>query len=249
MTSAASSLTVTTRQRRWMTVAAFGVAAMTACGGGSSEPSGPTLPADPQAIVDTAAVAMGDVESVEFEVTRGGDPIYIDSFESIALEHLLGQFSVPSSAQAVIDVRIDDALNTKLAAIAIDDEIWLSNPVTGKFETLPEGYDIDPSRFFDPEGGWRPLLENLTDLELIGTEDRDGDTYHVRGVAPAAQIEVITAGLVDDQDVTIDFWIDTVTGLVHAAEFDTTVGDGTVSWTLDLRDYGEAFDISPPEDA
>jgi lipoprotein LprG len=220
--------------------------AVAACGG-SSSPSGPTLPADPQAIVDASADAMGDVQSVEFEVVRGGAPIYIDSFESIALDRIIGQFSVPTSAQAVLDVRVDDSLDTQLAAIAIDDEVWLSNPVTGNYETLPEGYDIDPSRFFDPEGGWRPLLANLADVELVGIEDRGGDAYHVRGTAPAAQIEVITAGLVDDQDVLIDFWIDPVTGLVREAEFDTEIDGGVVEWSLALDKYGDAFDIAPPE--
>ncbi len=223
------------------------LATFTGCGGGSSGPSGPTLAPDGQTIVDASASAMGEVESVEFEVSRTGAPISIDSFGSIVVDRIVGQFSVPNSAQAVIDVRIDDSVNTQLAAIAIDDEVWLSNPITGTYETLPEGYDIDPSRFFDPKNGWRPLLANLTDIELVGVEDRDGDAYHIRGTAPAEQIEVITAGLVDDQDVVIDFWLDPATGLVRAAEFDTTVADGTVSWVLELRDYGESFDIEPPE--
>lgn len=226
---------------------ALSLAVLSGCGSGSSGPSGPTLAPDAQTIVDASAAAMGAVESVEFEVERSGAPISIDSFGSIVLQRIVGQFSVPNSAQAVIDVRIDDSVNTQLAAIAIDDEVWLSNPITGNYETLPDGYDIDPSRFFDPENGWRPLLANLSDVELIGVEDRDGDAYHVRGTAPAEQIEVITAGLVDGQAVTIDFWLDPVTGLVRAAEFDTTIDDATVSWELELRGYGESFDIAPPE--
>jgi hypothetical protein len=65
-------------------------------------------------------------------------------------------------------VTVDDNLATRIGAVAIDDEVWISNPVTGDFETLPTGYDIDPSRFFDPEGGWRPLLAALTDVEIVG---------------------------------------------------------------------------------
>jgi hypothetical protein len=243
-----ATATRSVRQLGVLTVASVvALTALAGCGGGSSGPTGPTLEPDAQTIVDASAAAMGGVESVEFEVERTGAPIAIDSFGSIVLERILGQFSVPNSAQAVIDVRIDDSVNTQLAAIAVDDEVWLSNPITGTYETLPEGYDLDPSRFFDPENGWQPLLANLTDVELVGIEDRDGDTYHVRGTAPAAQIEVITAGLVDDQDVVIDFWLDPVTGLVRAAEFDTTIDGGTVSWALALRNYGDAFDIAPPE--
>lgn len=224
------------------------VAVAAACSGaGAEEPSGPTIPPDPEAIVAASADAMGEVTSVEFRLTRDGAPVFIDSFDSIALNTAVGQFRVPRSAQAVLEVEVNGSLTTELGAIALDDEIWLSNPVTGEFETLPPGYDLDPSLFFDPEDGWRPLMAELTDVELVGTTDRGGTRYHVRGTAPAERVEIITARLVRDQDVEIDFWIQPVTGLVHAAEFSTPVGDGTVDWTLELDRYGDDFDIEPPD--
>jgi lipoprotein LprG len=224
-----------------------------ACGSGTDgadEPTGPTVPAEPDAIIEASAAAMGDVESVEFALARDGAPVYIDSFESISLNTAIGQFTVPRSAQAVLEVEVNGSLTTELGAIALDDEIWLSNPVTGDFETLPPGYDLDPSLFFDPENGWRPLMANLTDVEFIGTEEMDGgDRYHIAGTAPAEQVEIITARLVRGEDVDIDFWIQPVTGLVSRAEFTTDGlgGEGTIDWTLRLYNYGEDFDISPPD--
>ena len=113
--------------------------------------------ADPEAtaadVVAASAAAMSQVTSVEFELDRDGAPIYIDEFESLALDALVGQFTVPTSARAQLTVTIDDNLTTEIGAAAIVDEVWISNPVTGDFETLPSGFDIDPSRFFDPEGG------------------------------------------------------------------------------------------------
>lgn len=228
----------------------------TACGGSGDDaaPSGPTLPADSAVIVGAAATAMGDVTSVRFDLRRDGAPVYIDQFESIEIDRVVGEFTVPQSAQAVLDVQVNGSLKTQLAAIALGAEVWLSNPITGEFETLPSGYDIDPSRFFDPEDGWRPLLANLTESELIGLVERDGDNggdrYHVRGTATADQMKVITAGLVGNQDVAIDFWIHPVTGLVHSAEFTTTApgGAGDVEWTLELSNYGDDFTIVPPEE-
>lgn len=52
-----------------------------------------------------------------------------------------------------------------------------------------------------------PLLAGLTDVTLVGLEERDGERYHVRGTATAEQMKTITAGLVGNQDVEIDFWI------------------------------------------
>ena len=233
-------------------VGVFAMAAtlvVAACGGGGAdEPTEPTIPADAASIVAASATAMGDTESVRFELQRSGAPVYIDQVEQLALNSIVGQFTVPGAAQAVLEVEVDGGLISELGAVALDDEIWLSNPITGEFEPLPAGIDLDPSLFFDPQGGWQPLMEGLTDVELVGTEERDGaDRYHIVATAPADRVETITAGLVQDQDVEIDFWIQPVTGHVRAVEFTTVVGGDDVEWSLDLSEYGEDFDIQPPQ--
>jgi lipoprotein LprG len=202
--------------------------------------------ADPAQVVNAAAEAMAGVRSVEFTVTRDGAPVFIDEFERIALNAVHGQFSVPGRARAELDVTVNGDLATKLGAVAIDSEVWISNPVTGDFETLPAGYDIDPSRFFDPQNGWKPLLASLSNVTLAGVDDRGGQRYHIRGTAPAAQVREITVGLVRDQDVEVDFWIHPDTHLVTAAEFTTTVDGAPTHWELELGKYGEEFTIEPP---
>jgi len=244
-----SNATTTSDRRAGAVLLAAATVTFAACGGGSNdEPTEPTIPPDAQAIVDASAIAMGETESVRFELDRSGSPVYIDQVEQLALNSIVGQFAVPGAAQAVLEVEVGDGLISELGAVALDDEIWLSNPITGEFEPLPAGIDVDPSLFFDPRNGWQPLMEDLTDVELIGIENRDGaDRYHIAATAPADRVEVITARLVRDQDVAIDFWIQPVTGHVRSAEFTTTVDDGDVDWQLDLDDYGEDFDIQPPE--
>ncbi len=202
---------------------------------------------DPGALMQRSAVAMSGVSSVEFRLERDGAAVYIDQFEEIALDGLRGQFTVPTKAQAELTVTVSGNLPTKIGAVAIDTEVWISNPVTGDFETLPVGYDIDPSRFFDPEDGWQPLLANLRDVELVGIDDRGGDRYHVRGIADAADVRNITVDLVRDQDVPVDFWIHPTTALVTAAEFTTVIDGADADWRLELADYGESFTIDPPE--
>ena len=212
---------------------------------------GDDTPADPDAqadeVVAAAAEAMGMVTSAAFELELDGSPVFIDQFGSIAVRSLIGQFSVPNRAAARLDVVVDDSLATRIGAVAIDYEVWISNPVTGTFETLPPGYDIDPSRFFDPTDGWRPLLEGLTDVELVGVDDRGGDRYRIAGTAPAALVADITAGLVDDQDVPIELWIHPCTSLVTAARLTTSIDGGETRWDLELGRYGETFTIDPPE--
>ncbi len=243
-------------------VAAFAIAIAGALGVGSGATAGGSgagseaidgddgAVADPSAaavdVIASAADAMGTVTSVEFRLDRNGAPVFIDEFERIALDGLRGQFTVPTRAQAELSVTVNDNLATRLGAVAIGEEVWISNPVTGDFETLPTGYDIDPSRFFDPEGGWRPLLAALTDVTMVGIADRGGDRYHVRGTAPADQISNITVGLVRDQEVDVDLWIHPTTSLVTAAEFETTIDGERAQWMLELTRYGETFAIEPP---
>ena len=207
---------------------------------------GTPLPTDPTVLGPTSAAAMGDVTSVRFTVERTGAPVYIDAAESLSLDAIEGRFSAPRSADAIVTVTVSDSLSTKLGAVAIDDEVWMSNPITGDFETLPAGFDIDPSLFFDPTEGWRPLIEGLENLEFVAEEQRGGTRYHLRGVAPAAAMQTITAGLVRGQDVELDIWMHPVTTLITAVEFRTEFRGETSSWLLELDEYGESFDISDP---
>lgn len=202
---------------------------------------------DPVALMQSSATAMSEVTSVEFRIEREGAPVFIDQFREIALDELRGQFSVPTRAQAELTVTVSGNLPTRIGAVAIDSEVWISNPVTGDFETLPAGYDIDPSRFFDPEDGWQPLIANLSDVELVGIDDRGGERYHVRGIAGADDVRDITVDLVRDQDVPVDFWIHPSTSLVTAAEFTTSIDGADSQWTLELDRYGDSFTIEPPE--
>lgn len=221
---------------------------LAACGGGE-DLGGELLELDAVALQETSAQAMGEVESVRFGLARSGAPVFIDGAQSISLDNIDGRFAVPGSADAILGVTVSGSLRTELGAIAIDDEVWLSNPTTGRFETLPPGFDIDPSLFFDPVGGWRPLISGLTDVAVVGEEQRNDTTrYHLTGTAPAERMAAITAGLVSGQDVELDLWLHPVTAEVTSVEFSTEF-DGDVSeWVLELTEYGETFDISPPEE-
>lgn len=231
--------------KRLMTAAMLIAVALSACSG--EDLGGEKLPTESASLQQTAADTMAAVTSVRFQLERTGAPVYIDQVESISLDSLEGRFQEPGSADALLQVTVNNSLRTKLGAVAIGDEVWLSNPVTGTFETLPPGFDIDPSLFFDPVGGWKPLIDGLTDTEFIEETDRDGTRYHLRATAPADNMQSITAGLVRGQDVLLDLWLHPVTAAVTAIEFSTEFEGATSDWVLELLDYGESFEIVPPD--
>ena len=208
--------------------------------------AGPRLTADADLLIETSSAAMADVTSVEFTLARSGAPVYVDEFESLELKDLKGQFVVPTRAQALLTIEVNGSLTTQLGAIAIDDTVWMSNPVTGNFEPLPVGIDLDPSKFFDPTGGWQPLLANLGDVELA--DGADSGPFHLRGVARPDDVAAITVGLVQNQEVPVDLWVNPVTGLVQEAEFVTELNGEKTTWHLELSRYGDPFEITAPEE-
>ncbi len=217
----------------------------TACSEGTT---GTTLAPDVDTILTASAEVMGDIDYVKFTIERGGAPIYIDPADALAFENAEGRFAGPSSADAVVDIKVS-SLTTRIGAVAIDGDTWLSNPITGKFEPAPAGYNLDPATLFDPEEGWRPLLAGgLTNVELIGLEDREaGELYHLRGTGDRERIGIITAGLVDDQDVVLDIWIDPSTGYVREAEFVTIYRGEDTTWRLTFSEFGEPIEINIPD--
>ena len=90
------------------------------------------------------------------------------------------------------------------------------------------------------------MLANLRNVELVGIDDRGGERYHLRGIAPAAEVRNITVGLVRDQDVPVDLWVHPATSLVTHAEFETLIDGAQSQWALTLDRYGETFSIEPP---
>jgi hypothetical protein len=214
-----------------------------ACSGGGDD-----RPPDVDALLADAAMVMGEVTGVRFEISLAGAFLAIDEDGLLGFRHAEGRYEAPASADALITVDAGGFV-TEVGAVIVDGTTWLTNPITGRWEVLPDGLGFDPTEIFDPSIGMRPLLStDLTGVSYVGREDRDGaDTYHLRGTAAAARIEVITGGLVRDQDVTLDFWLNTDDTTVVAAEFSNDTDGGPAEWTLSFEDYGADVDVEPPD--
>lgn len=207
---------------------------------GDTEPV--AVPDDPAAFQARAAAAMGEVETVRFALTASGDPVFIDPLATLALVAADGRVAVPD-ADALLTVEVSGSLQTRLGAIAVGSDAWLSNPITGDFEPLPEEYGIDPSRFFDPQGAWRPLLENLTDATIVGAEE---DGVLMTAVARGDDVRRVTAGLARAVAVPAELWLDAETAEVNRIRFTTEIDGSTTTWDLRLSEYGTDVVIEPP---
>ena len=232
---------------RTLLIAAALAVVTAACG--SSEPDVVEINADVDTLLATAATAMGEVDTVRFQIERGGVPVYIDPTGTLEFKDAVGRYVAPQSADAVVKVAVSN-INVQIGAIAIDGTVWLSNPITGAWEPAPASYAFDPTSLFSPEVGWRPLLGGeLREAALVGRVKVDDEArYHITGIAPQERIETITASLVRNQDVAVDIWLDTETGHVLEVTFDAETSAGVSTWTLEFFDYGDDIDIVPPDE-
>ncbi|MEO1060505.1 MAG: LppX_LprAFG lipoprotein [Actinomycetota bacterium] len=206
-----------------------------------ADDSGPA-PTDPAEILDEAATAMAEVESVTFTIERTGAEVFIDDGENLAFVSADGRFGAPSSADALVTVELGSA-TLQVGAVAIDGTIWLTDPVSGGWEEASDSLSFDPATLFDPEIGWRALLaEDLSEVELVSSE---GSTAVITGIAAAERVDVLTGGIVDEA-APVELTIDTDTDLISSVEFDVDTDDGIAEWRVELENYGAQVDVTAP---
>jgi len=213
--------------------------------GGQDAPPDPSFDVD--ALIDEAAAAMGSLESARFTMERSGAPVEVAGLEFTSAE---GQYDSPGSARAILQVKIGD-LAVEVGTIAIDERVWLTNPLTGGWEEIPEETGFNIAVIFDPHVGWVPLLtEDLSDVRYIGIRDGgSGDRHVIHGSIAASRVEFLTAGLVEAQSVESDIWIHPDSGHITRVEFETTL-DGAVSrWIIGLSEFDRPVTIEAPAGA
>ncbi len=217
----------------------------TACG--SEEPA-ETLPPEPAAVLDAAAVAMGEIDYVTFKIEwTGGAPISIEGLNA-DFEVAEGQFASPDAANAVATLGVSN-VKAQVGVITIKGQSWLTEPITGIWVDAPSAYNFDPATLFDPELGWQALIANgLTDVEWVAEEERGSEPrYHIRATADEDRVAAILAGLIPKQSVVLDMWIDPVTGHIREAELSTVYQGQSSDWLIEFTKYGEPVEIEPPD--
>lgn len=214
----------------------------------STEATTTTAPPTTTELLEASAATMGSVETVQFSIERGGEPVYIDTQGFLEFLSATGRYAAPGAAEALVTVSAL-GLSTEVGAVVIEGDTWLTNPITGTWEPTPPGYTFDPATLFDPQIGFRAMLqEGIPTVVDLGDEVVDETTLrHVQFTASGERVEVVTAGMVRGADVTIDAWIEPTLGELRRVKFPTTIGATPTEWDLTFFDYGADITITPPD--
>ncbi len=211
-----------------------------ACGGSNGDIA--AAPAAEQLLAD-AGIAMRNVETVRFDIEVQGAPVSLDGSGLLTGRSAVGDYRSPGSFRAVVQGRAA-GIPIEIGAIAIGPDKWITNPLTGTWEALGVDNAFDPLRLFARDGGIGDLLATGVAAPLV--VDADGNRFAVAGTVDGADVQVITAGLIEEDDVQVTVWIDDGTWLVSEMTFTTGAGDDASNWTVLLSGYDAEVTIAPP---
>lgn len=222
-----------------------------ACMGDDDDDDGstasPVIDMTVEQVLEAGRAAWADTQSAHFALGVDGDA-YLDEDESIKLVSAEGDIKRPGSvaASATVDAEISVV---DISLVAVDGEIFLTNLLSGNWEEAPDDFSYDPSVLFSDTDGIGPIMTDLQNPELDGTEDVNGQSaYKVTGTVSADRVEAITAGSIAGDEIEVTLW----TGVEGAKLLRVVltepegVRESPATWTLDMTDHDKEIEIDVP---
>jgi hypothetical protein len=160
----------------------FALTIAVACGG-DDEAADPDS-VDPAALLLTAADRTEAVKSFHFVLEHeNGSTEIVSGIQMIRAE---GDVIGSDRLRAEIDASAGP-LNLKLSIVILEDEAWLTNPLTNRWERE----DLSIEEIFDPASGVTALMRAVTEPQLTGTQSVDGVlSYHVEATVDSAAVQI-----------------------------------------------------------
>jgi len=131
----------------------------------------------------------------------------------------------------------------------IEDTAYMTNLVTGNWEQAPDDFNYNPALLFNPDDGLGPIMRDIRNAELHSTESINGQSAHrITGFVSDDQIEDITAGSIEGDDIDVTIWIDednhdVLRLLLSAAGVDDAA---ETTWDLHFSDHNQDVTIDAP---
>lgn len=196
-------------------------------------------------IASQSAARMVALRSLHFTIEVKGASKPIDPLGQLLLRRAEGDVVRPDRAQSRIRVALAGVI-VEIQAISIGDTLWLTNPVTRRWEQAPPGWSYNPAVLFDSRQGLTSLLERAA-LERAPDESLDGKAhYRLTGELAGSELAPMTAGMITGA-VRFTLWIgadDFLLRRVHLTE--SGPGSEPTEWDIVLSGFERPVTIEPP---
>lgn len=223
---------------------------LAACGGSDGSPEKtPSATPTVSEILATSSQRMASTQSLRFRLGVDG-VTYVDNAKTIQLLEANGELQRPDRVHARFKIKIKPGVTLSTEIISISGQTWATNLITGNWGAAPEEFSYDPSVLFDNQGGVGPVMNKVTDPQIVGMEEIDGKaSYHVTGTVTEEVVGPVTSSTMHGSPVAVDVWIDARTfDLLRAKLAEPASADNAhpATWTLDLYDQNKKITVEPP---
>jgi lipoprotein LprG len=205
------------------------VVVVTGCSGGESLPDG-------KRVLQQAAAAMREVQSVGFAIRSEGNP-------PIPVKSADGKLLKSGNAQGTL--RLDQSgQSVEMAFTLVGDTVYFKG-ATGGYQKLPKATVLavyDPSAILDPQRGVVKLLETATDPKTDKREKVGGqEALRVKAKLSKSVVPALVPGVTADVDGQV--WV--ATGDHRVLKVRLPIQKGAV--TVTFSDFNQNFVITAPK--
>lgn len=194
----------------------------------------------PSEIVQMAQLAIGDVQNFTFELVHKKG--YIDLGNGLNLIHAHGYTS-----QNDFEIFTESTLGRSLIksdAVVIAGRTWITNPITGKWSEIPP--DDSPINFLNPTVLMKNILTNLSDLQLLGSDD---SIYEVSGETYSDSFESLVGLVKAGEKIKIEMKINKLSNYLEEVSINGQIqlnDEDDFERVIYFSKYNQAKMLTPP---
>jgi len=196
-----------------------------------------------EALIQRSGEAMAGLKTFRFFLSHpsGGTPL--DLLPGLAIQEAEGAVINPDGLEARFAGALG-SLYVESNLISIADKSYLTNPLTGKWEEIPQ--EISPLAFFNPRDGIASMMTQVREVTLISDS---ADEYRVAGLIPAEALAPLLGKTLSGVSVSVELTIDRQSHYLLEARFEGRVTSGEPDGTIrviTLSGFDEPLSIKPP---
>lgn len=220
------------------------------------------LPA-PRPLLQESADQIQDASSLEVELDVEGYPVALQTEAlktdqvdvPLEFKYAKGVFQAPDRLEATIQFSVG-VVSTTADLVALDRDHYLRGDLLTanqwvNTEVIP---GFTPAALLARPGGIPYALMSITNLEIVGKEDIDGQkVFHLRGTIEASAVNALTFGLIRSKQgsLKIEVYIEVSERRVAQIKLleppppDVEDAEDT-TWRINILDYNRDVTITPP---
>jgi lipoprotein LprG len=205
-----------------------------------------TTPLKASEIISKSSEKMESINSFHFVLDQvgGGTPIAT----GLEMTSAVGDVVKPDRLGTTISGLLS-GMFIEVQIITVNEEIYMTNPVTGKWELLPAQFNI--LGVFDPNNGIAAIMKGIADLTKLDDEKMGGVVcYHLSGSIDSTVLRPIIVNSVEGVTIHTEVWIGEEDFLVRNIKLEGKITEAEAEGiirTLELSNFNEEVSIEIPD--